>query len=117
MPSPGTGSDISEQDANDLLHKLITESTKVIAAFNGAAVTAAVAGLVRLDPEGRVWITSAPHLPADCICFDPSRAVRRVYGDDRAFPGPPSGLAIKSALSFDFPDGSRMALFEMTEPV
>ena len=28
MSSPGTGSDITEQEANDLLQKLITESTK-----------------------------------------------------------------------------------------
>ena len=34
MSSRGAGSDITLQDAIDLLHKLMTESTKVVAALD-----------------------------------------------------------------------------------
>ena len=57
MSSQGIGADISEQEAADLLHKLIAEFTKVQAVFIGlGSVSAGVIGFVRPDPSGLVMI-------------------------------------------------------------
>ena len=61
MSSRGTGADISAQDANDLLHKLITESTKVQAAFAGVipGLAFSLSGVLKVSPDkGLVWVTA-----------------------------------------------------------
>jgi hypothetical protein len=58
MSSLGTASDISAQDANDLLQKLIAESINVQAMFAGrGSVSAAVRGFVTRPADGIVQIT------------------------------------------------------------
>ena len=118
----GTGSDITLQDAVDLLHKLLTEPTKVQAMLRTAGgVTAAVLGTVVAAPKGTIAVVADRNFGqvTTSIRFDPALSVRRVYGDQRALltdpeiPGFPHKM---SALSFTFPDDSRVSLFEL-EPL
>jgi hypothetical protein len=123
MPSPGTGADISAQDANDLLHKLITESTKVQAAFAGVipGLAFSLSGVLKVSPDkGLVWVT-AGGLTGPHFSFDPSQATLRKYGDLRAFPqtsdadraaGAPR---FTSALVFVFGDTSQLSLFAIED--
>jgi hypothetical protein len=121
MSSPGTGSDITPKDANDLLHKLITESIKVEATYSSGSVglTASVRGLVSLAPDGTLWITERSEIGTPHIAFNPSLAVIRKYGDRRAFK--PGGRAssvtprLTSALCFVFADRSQVGLFEISD--
>jgi hypothetical protein len=78
-PHKEAGADISEQEADDLLHKLITESTKVQAAFAGAIAGLAflLTGILKVSP-GLVWVTAGDTLAAPHISFDPTPAVERV---------------------------------------
>jgi hypothetical protein len=120
MSSQGSGADISEQEADDLLHKLITESTKVQAAFAGAIAGLAflLTGILKVSP-GLVWVTAGDTLAAPHISFDPAQAVERKYADLRAFPGATDTLVaagaprFASALVFVFPDRSQLSLFEI----
>ncbi|HEY6348389.1 MAG TPA: hypothetical protein VI636_03165 [Candidatus Angelobacter sp.] len=117
MSSEGTGADISPQEADDLLHKFITESTKVMAMFvSGAGVTASVVGLIKTSSDGDCFIRERPEVGTPLIAFNPSRAVSRKYGDTRAFPAPSvPGMRFASALVFVLPDGSQLAIFEVVE--
>jgi hypothetical protein len=119
MSSPGTGSDITPQEANDLLARLITESVKVQAIFAGrGGVSASVAGLVRVAPDGTLWVIERDEVGAPHIAFDPRIAVSRKYGDTRAFAPPDRGSfpgmpPLISAICFVFPDTSQLSLFEI----
>ena len=118
MSSRGTGADITLGEANDLLHKLITESTKVQVVFaSGPGVVATVAGVLKLVPDGSVCVTERNEVGTPLIIFKPEAASSRTYGDNRAFPGKtfPGGPFLSSALVFIFRDGSQIALFEMAE--
>jgi hypothetical protein len=120
MPSSGTGSDISPQEAHDLLNKWMNESTKV----QGLLVTsngfrAQTLGTVIPSPNGGVSVVLDRKPPLTTFFeFKPGLASQLKYGDTRAFP---AGLieevagapTFASALTFVFPDGSVVALFEI----
>ena len=121
MSSEGVGSPISEQDAMDLLHKLITESTKVVALFTSTEgrVRASLEGIIRLAPDGTCWVVEQPDKRGPMICFDPALFVIRKYGDSRLMSDggdTPFGLRFRSALTFAFEGGSTLALFELADP-
>lgn len=117
MPSSGTGSDISRQDAMDLLHKLITESIKVQAMFVGrGGVSTSVQGTVSMPQDGIVLV-SERRSPTDAtLLFGLKDVSSFKYGDNRAFP-PLSGIAgtprLSAAVCFVYPDGAQVALFEI----
>ena len=117
MSSQGTGSDISRQEANDLLHKLITESTKVQAMFVGrGGVTTAVCGTVSCPQEGVVLVSERRSSTDASLCFGLKDVAAFKYGDTRAFPGSstvPHTPHLNSALCFVYPDGARVVLFEI----
>lgn len=116
MPSPGTGADISERDAADLLHKLITESIRVQALFLGCdSVATGLVGRVFIGPDHMVWVRPGEERSEPFLRFDPAAAVGFKYGDTRAFPNIPipGDLRLASALIFIFPDQTQMALFEI----
>jgi hypothetical protein len=122
MSSRGTGSDITLQDAIDLLHKLMTEATKVVAILSvPPRVTASIAGVLKLAPDDTLWVLNEELAPPHLISFDPRLAVRRTYGDTRTMPpvpeGAPKGVprCFASALCFVFPEDVRLCLFEASE--
>src|ERR1700722_3688614 len=119
MSSQGTGSRITPDVAMDLLHKLITESRNVQAAFgSGAGVVAIVFGVVKVGPGGALAV-----MPRDAtigsptLMFKTSEAVSWTYGDDRAMPNSgatvPGGPIFSSALCCILRDGSQLTLFEI----
>ncbi len=119
MSSSGTGSDISRQDAADMLHKFITESTKVQALMHAkSGLTSGTIGVVTPKPDGTFWvIPDRITVPLTTfLAFRVDSAVRFKYGDRRAFAGPmltqPDGAPrLASALSLGFADDS--PLFEI----
>jgi hypothetical protein len=118
MSSQGTGSPITQEEANDLLHKLITESTKVQAVFvSGSGVTATVPGRLKSRPEGNFAVFEREEPGTPMFIFNPSFATSRRYGDNRAFSNPPPNASPRftSALIFILPDGSQVALFAIAE--
>ena len=123
MPSSsGAGSDISPQEALDLLHKLITESTRVLCALRIGRTDfrATGYGVVRVAPDGRMIVFSSPDLTVPkCIQFDPALAIRRTYGDERSIGEHPPALQnlprLKSELCFAFENDTSVCLFEIDE--
>lgn len=116
MATPGSGADISERDAADLLHKLITESTLVQGLFLGRdSVAAGLVGRVFIGPDRLVWVRRGEQRTEPFLRFDPAAATAFKYGDTRAFPNIsiPGDLRLASALIFVFADGTQMALFEI----
>ena len=113
MASEGTGSEISPQEAADLLHRLITESIKVQAVFTSGMVITTVNGLIRLGPSDTVCVAHGKDPGTPMLVFAPSSAVSRRYGDDRAFSQIPAGPRLSSALVFVMPDKSQVAIFEI----
>jgi len=117
MPS-GTGADISERDAADLLHKLITESLRVQALFLAPeGVATGLVGHVFIGPDRLVWVRQGEARSEPFLRFDPAKASGFKYGDTRAFPNIPipGDLRLSSALVFVYADGSQVALFEIAE--
>ena len=120
MSSSGTGSDISRQDAADMLHKFITESTKVQAMLVGrGGVGSSVQGTVS-SPQAGVVRVSERKSPADATLFFGLKDVSAFkYGDNRAFPssaGIPGTPRLTNALCFVYPDGVQVVLFEIAVP-
>lgn len=83
-------SDISMQDALDLLHKFRTESTKVLAVFlryspsSGAKVPmAVVVGVVWEGAEGLFAVSTRSDFKGSFLGFHPKLASSFKYGDDR----------------------------------
>jgi len=116
MSTTGSGADISERDAADLLHKLITESTRVQALYLGhSAVATGLVGRVFIGPDELIWVRPGENRSEPFLRFDPSAAKAFKYGDTRAFPDIPipGDLQLASALIFIYPDDSQMALFEL----
>jgi hypothetical protein len=116
MSSTGSGADISERDAADLLHKLITESIRVQALFLGPrSVATGLVGRVFIGPDQLIWVRPGENRSEPFLRFDPATATGFKYGDTRAFPDIPipGDLRLSSALIFVFSDGSQMALFEL----
>ena len=116
MSSSGSGADISERDAADLLHKLITESIRVQALYLGpGSVAAGLVGRVFIGPDRLIWVRPGENRSEPFLRFNPAVATGFKYGDTRAFPDIPipGDLRLASALIFIFPDGGQMALFEL----
>src|SRR5271166_2011341 len=87
MPSSGTGSDISRSEADDLLHRLITESMKVQSVFNGrGGVLATVVGFVTSPAPDVILVTEGGNVAAPSLLFGLKDVATFKYGDDRAFP-------------------------------
>jgi hypothetical protein len=128
MSSFGTGSDISPQEASDLLHKLITESVTVQAVLSVGGCPGLYAALVgKVRPAGpgdiRVLEREQDGATVPQIAFNPSLATTRKYADIRAFPqatiaqiaAMPGTPKFVSALIFAYPDNSMVALYEREE--
>ena len=119
MSSPGTGADITRDVANDLLHKLITESIKVQAVFAGrGSVAAVVKGFVTCPKDGAIKVSEGKTITDPSLSFGLDDVVTFKYGDNRAFPGTPrfpGTLRLTSALGFVYPDGAQVVLFEIEE--
>jgi len=120
MSSPGTGADITALEAHDLLNKWMTESTKVQAALSTPlGLVACVMGVLLPLPGGIVGVAASPLPPLTTfVGFNPALAVRRKYGDTRAFPADktrdvPGAPKLLSALNFVFADDSQITLFEV----
>ena len=110
MSAEGTGAEISADDADDLLHKLITESIKVQAVFVGPySLLATSIGFVRQRPDGTVFVLAGDgKTMGSNVSFDPRQATSWRYGDSRAFSGGASHM--DSALIFVYPGGGQLAL-------
>lgn len=118
MSSPGSGSDISVQILQDLLHKLMTESRKVCAMFScpSLGVHATVVGVIRRRASDEsLWVMDLDDVIfGPKLSFNPFAAVVRKYGDNRAMGPVPDGLPrITSALTFLFNEGSTLGIFEL----
>lgn len=116
MSTAGSGADISERDAADLLHKLITESIRVQALYLGqGSVATGLVGRVFIGPDQLIWVREGENRSEPFLRFDPSAAASFKYGDTRAFPDIPipGDLRLASALIFIYADGSQMSLFEI----
>src|SRR5579862_2663035 len=87
IPS-GQAPNISRQEANDLLYKLITENTPVQAMFAGrGSVTVALQGIVSFAEEGLVMVSERKTVN-DAYLYFGLRDVRTFkYGDARLFGG------------------------------
>jgi hypothetical protein len=116
MPSSGSSTDITRQDANDLLQKFISERIRVQAVFVGrGSVSASTAGFVKRREDGMVGVSEG-NVNDPCICFGLTDVSCFKYGDNRIFaersnlPGAPH---FASALLFVYPDGTQIALFEI----
>jgi hypothetical protein len=110
---------LTPQEAIDLLHKLMTDSIKVHAAFlvPGSGVRVHVRGLVTLHED--TWeIGGGRNSASPSLHFKFGSATGASYGDRRAFSGTPQesffDFGFSSALSISFPD-SILMLFEVTE--
>ena len=117
MSSPGgTAADINPQDAMDLLHKLVTELTKVQGVFRSASVLCTVVGFIKVAPDGQLSVQEFNAIGTSLIMFNPTAASIFKYGDTRAFSGD-SGIEgaprFTSALSLIFGDGTQLTLFEI----
>ena len=119
MPSES----LSPQEADDLLHKLITESTRVQGAFVSpvSGVRAVVWGVIRVSSTGLLNIVEREDdTTSPIICFDPSRAVLRKYGDERSIKENPAVAEFfkqhfRCAVTLAFEDGSLIALLEFAD--
>jgi hypothetical protein len=117
MLSPGSGSDISAQDAADLLHKLIAEKIPVQAVFTGiSSLAAGLIGLAFVSGDGTIFIKSDAETDGPFLRFDPRAATSFKYDDSRAIPNTKvisQGLSVASALAFIYPDKTFVSLFEI----
>jgi len=120
MISPGTGSDISRQVADDLLSKLINESTKVQAMLVGrGGVAASLKGTVTSPQPGTVLVSERKSATDASLSFGLDDVSIFKYADSRAFPassGIPSTPNLISVLLFAYPDGVQIGLFEIDMP-
>jgi len=106
----------------DLLHKLITESTKVQASLLGVShVEVCVAGTVEMDATGRVFVRTGTEPGDSFLAFSPEDAESRIYADPVSRGAPPrfspprGGPALESMLCFVFPGGFVVSLLEVAE--
>lgn len=114
------GMELEPQQALDLLHKLITESTKVQAALVVPTIGARafVSGTLRVSPSDNTVsvLERERDLKSPCIAFKPLDATVCRYGDERVLPPGVAGSFKRdflSVMTFLFTDGSIIALFEL----
>jgi hypothetical protein len=122
MSSEGTGVGIGFDEAMLILHKLMTESTKVQASFEGPGhVNASVSGTVEIDETGRVFVRAGREPGASFLAFDPNEAASCKYADTVSRGAPPrfspprGGPLLSSVLCFVFPGKESVCLFEVVE--
>jgi hypothetical protein len=109
------GKDIPQQDAADLLFKLIVDRTVVQAVFTGiSSLSASVIGVVHPAPDGTAVVKARKKRGTPFLRFDPSAATSFRFADRRASC---EDLVAKrrliSALSFSYPDKTHVTLFEL----
>ena len=111
------GSDISRQEASDLLNKFVTEKTKVQAVFVGiSSLGAGLIGLLYAFEDGTVVVKNNLEVDGPFLRFDPGAAVSFRYGDNRALPNAKvtsRSLSVPSALAFIYPDQTLVSLSEI----
>jgi len=115
MSSPGTGSPISPEEANDLLHRLITESIKVRVIFvSPLRVRVMVSGFVKELEDGVIAVRESDTSTSG-IDFPCSATRLPRYADARVLTGlvEVPGEKTLSALCFVLADGSWLGLFEI----
>jgi hypothetical protein len=70
VPARETTSEIARHEADDLLHRLISESIKVLAVFMGrVSITAAITGFVSSLPSDMVGITEGKTVGDSSLSF------------------------------------------------
>jgi hypothetical protein len=110
-------SDLSADDAEAALQKLVTSSVRVQAWFVGAGVNASTLGRVWLESDGRFWVTDkqddSPFVSVDPTAFAACKRADRVSLPEFSPPGVlmPTGT-FSSALMFKLKDGSLFSIFE-----
>jgi len=117
MRFSGSAADMTDQEAQDLLQKLIAESTRVQAVLAiEPGLSASVVGTLRKASNGAIWVVAHDDVETPHIAFDPASATQRTYGDRRAFAAnAPRVPHICSALVFVFGSSSQVGLFEITD--
>jgi hypothetical protein len=117
--SSGTGGKINPQEANQLLHKWISEGVKVeVFLSTPCSIQAIITGSIEFDPNGNLCVIASDDADSPLfIRFDPSVAIHRNYGDARvAMPGSLAELGgprLASVLYFTLADGSLVSLAEI----
>jgi hypothetical protein len=117
VPARETTSEITRHEADDLLHRLISESIKVPAVFMGrVSITAAITGFVSSLPSDMVGVTEGKTVGDSSLSFSLTDVSSFQYRNRQAFPrltSPPGAPGLISALIFVYPDGSQVVLFEV----
>src|ERR1700730_1609081 len=109
------GKDIPQQDAADLLLKLIVDRTVVQAVFTGiSSLSASVIGVVYPAPDGTAVVKARKKSGTPFLRFDPSAATSFRFADRRAScEDLVAKRRLTSALSFSYPDKTHVTLFEL----
>lgn len=116
--------DVTPEEAEDFVTKLMTESTRVEGMLTSSSnrIRVSLMGTVRRDSDGTVLILADAASPGSSyVRFDPSTAVRRSYAEshDRSLVGSEQEVSLVgpfiSILVFALPDGSNMALLELSD--
>ena len=118
MASPGDfTSEISRQEASDLLHKLVTEKTKVQVVFVGiSSLGAGLIGFLFPQADGTLLAKSDLEPDGPFLQFDPGAAASFRYGDHRALAQAKvtsQAVRVASALVFIYPDKTLISLLEI----
>jgi hypothetical protein len=117
VPARETTSEITRHEADDLLHRLISESIKVLAVFMGrVSITAAITGFVSSLPSDMVGITEGKTVGDSSLSFSFTDVSSFQYRNRQAFScltSPPGAPGLISALILVYPDGSQVVLFEV----
>lgn len=116
------------QDVKDLLHRLSTESTKVLAVFFNSQIVISVIGTIEMVASGAITLRSAtagnPGIleSSGLTAFMPFLlSVPCEFADPRLFDnGPFAGffreeVRFEFGLTFIFPDGSILVFMEIKE--
>ena len=114
------GTEISLQEAADLLHKLREESAQVQAIYSGSnGVSSALRGFVRTPIDDGLWsIAPQEETKGAALSFDLNAATVRRFGDESSMSGAvsfPFRFRFASALCFGFGDGSTLSLLELCQ--
>jgi hypothetical protein len=116
MDSPRGVTRLSKQEAAESLSKLIHERPAVKAVFTGLHyLSAALDGVVYPGPEGSAVVRPVKMMPGSFLRFDPSAATSVEFGNARGLSGKRfDDRLILSALTFIYPDKTKLTLFELT---
>jgi hypothetical protein len=113
---------LTAQEISDMLHKLLTESTKlkavlVISGFPivGTPTMATLDGTLKSGPGEMFAVLSDDGGKTSSLTFDPNAAMAVTYGDDRNLSRtPPPGFPrLQSGLIFKY-DGYAVGLFDIS---